>query len=581
MAASRAVRAGVFLVASASCTGNIGDSTHGLTSSGSSRSGAPSGTTSTGSAGAGNATTTGSSGGTRPPDGSACANLGISPGRAPLRRLNHTEYRNTIRDLLGETGPIVDSFPPDEEGLGFSNNADVLAVSGLLAENYMTAAETIAANAIPKLGTIQPCDTATKGEDACAKLVVQSFGRRTFRRPLTDAEVTRYLGLYTKGRTGAKYEDGISVVIQAMLQSPAFLYRVEDGAPAQPGQASVPLTSNEMATRLSYFLWQSMPDDKLFAAADANALETPEQLTAQAERMLQDSRAQQMPGTFHREWLELTHALQAPKAPMMYPAWTAQLAEDLFTESQTFVDQVFWTDGQLSSLIAAPYSFVNANVAKLYGADPPAGTGFSKVMLDPAKRAGILTQGTFLAAHANPDQTSPVRRGKFVREQLLCQPVPPPPNDVVVKPPDYDPTTSTRERFIQHEKEARCAGCHSAMDPLGFGLEAYDPIGAFRTMDGPHPVDAHGALTSTDVDGDFEGGVALAQKLAASTTFANCAVTQWFRYANGRADTDADACSLETIRAALAGSKNDMRTIPLAIVKSDAFRYRPLTGGAP
>jgi len=482
---------------------------------------------------------------------------------------------------LGETGPIVDSFPPDEVGLGFSNNADVLGVSALLAENYMTAAETIAANAIPRLGTIEPCDTVTKGEDACSKVVVQSFGRRTFRRPLTDAEVTRYLALYAKGRAGAKYEDGIAVVIQAMLQSPAFLYRVEDGVPAQPGQASVLLTSNEMATRLSYFLWASMPDDRLFAAADANALATPEQLGAQAERMLQDNRAKQMPGTFHREWLELTHALEAPKAPMMYPAWTPQLAADLFTESQTFVDQVFWTDGQLSSLIAAPYSYVNANVAKLYGADPPASTGFSKVMLDPTKRAGLLTQGTFLAAHANPDQTSPVRRGKFVREQLLCQPVPPPPNDVVVKPPDYDPTTSTRDRFIQHEKEARCAGCHAAMDSIGFGLEAYDAIGAFRTMDGIHPVNAHGALTSTDVDGEFEGGVALAQKLAASTTVASCAVTQWFRFANGRGDTDADACSLETIRAALAAAGNDMRTIPLAIVKSDAFRYRPLTGGEP
>ncbi len=297
--------------------------------------------------------------------------------------------------------------------------------------------------------------------------------------------------------------------------------------------------------------------------------------------MMLDDRAKQMPGTFHREWLELTHALEAPKAPTMYPAWTPQLAADLFTESQTFVDQVFWTDGQLASLLAAPYSYVNANAAKLYGATAPSATTFTKVMLNPAERAGILTQGTFLASKANPDQTSPVRRGKFVREQLLCQPVSPPPNDIVVKPPDYDPTKSTRERYIQHETEARCASCHSAMDFIGFGFEGYDAIGAHRTQDGPHPVDATGKLTLTDVDGDFDGAVALAQKLAKSADVQNCTVTQWFRFATGRAEGTSDACSLETIKNELVAHQNDMRVIPEAIVKSDAFRYLPLTGGAP
>ena len=432
-----AIVAGAMLMLGAACTGNIGNPA-GIR-------GAP-GSTGTGATGTGSLPTTGSGGtggGPEPPPGSACATLGINPGRAPLRRLNLTEYRNTVRDLLGETGPIVDHFPPNEEGLGFSNNADAQFVSGLLAENYMTAADTMATHAIAKLNAIQPCDTASKGEDACARSFVQNFGRRAFRRPLNDAEVTRFVGLYGVGRMGGTYEEGISVVLQAMLQSPNFLYRVEDGVAPQPGQTVVPLSPHEVASRMSYFLWGTMPDAALFAAADANALATPAQHEAQAKRMMQDDRAKQMPGTFHREWLELTHALEAPKVPTMYPTWTPQLAADLFTESQMFVDQIFWTDGQLSSLIAAPYSFVNSSVAKLYGATAPAGTAFTKVMLNPAERAGILTQGTFLASHANPDQTSPVRRGKFVREQLLCQPVPLPPNDVVVKPPDYDPNTST------------------------------------------------------------------------------------------------------------------------------------------
>lgn len=569
-----ALLAGAILLLGAACTGNIGNAAgQGGAARGSSTSGT--GTLPT------TPTTGAGSGGVRPPEGSACATLGVNPGRAPLRRLNHAEFRNTVRDLLGETGPIVDSFPPNEEGLGFSNNADAQFVSGLLAENYMTAAETMATHAIAKLDAIQPCDTVSKGEDACARLFVQNFGRRVFRRPLSDAEVTRFIGLYGLGRNGATYEEGISVVLQAMLQSPNFLYRVEDGVPPQPGQSVVLLTSFEMATRMSYFLWGTIPDAQLSSAADANALGTPPQLAAQAERMMKDERAKQMPGTFHREWLELTHALEAPKAPMMYPAWTPQLAADLFTESQTFVDQVFWTDGQLSSLLAAPYSFVNASVAQLYGAPAPAGTAFTKIMLDPSHRAGILTQGTFLASHANPDQTSPVRRGKFVREQLLCQPVPPPPNDIVIKVPDYDPNTSTRERFIQHETEARCASCHAVMDHIGFGFESYDAIGAYRTQDGPHPVDATGTLTLTDVDGDFDGAVALAHKLATSADVESCVVKQWFRFANGRAEVDADACSLEMIQKELVANQNDMRTLPSAIVKSDAFRYLPRTGGAP
>jgi hypothetical protein len=174
-----------------------------------------------------------------------------------------------------------------------------------------------------------------------------------------------------------------------------------------------------------------------------------------------------------------------------------------------------------------------------------------------------------------------VRRGKFVREQLLCQPVPPPPNDIVVKPPDYDPNTSTRERYTQHEKEARCASCHRVMDSIGFGFENYDAIGAYRTQDGPHMVDASGTLTATDVDGDFDGAVTLAKKLANSTDVATCVVTQWFRFASGRAEGEADACSLEMIRKELANHQGDLRSLPAAIVKSDAFRYLPLAQGGP
>src|SRR5260370_21611304 len=201
------------------------------------------------------------------------------------------------------------------------------------------------------------------------------------------------------------------------------------------------------------------------------------------------------------------------------------------------------------------------------------GMTYSKIMLDPTQRAGFLTQGTFLASHADPDQTSPVRRGKFVREQLLCQPVAPPPNDVVIMPPKVDPTVSTRNRFTQHETEPRCKACHSVMDPIGFGFEHYDPIGQWRTIDGPSAVDSTGTLAGTDVNAPFDGAVSLMTKLSTSTEVADSVATQWLRFATGRTETDADACTLQSIQEQFAAG-HDMRTLPLAIATSDAFRYR-------
>ena len=506
----------------------------------------------------------------------------IDPGRSPLRRLDRFEYNNTIHDLLGETTPYADTFPPDAQGGGFSNNADALVVSEVLAQSYGSAAESMATSAVTRLGSLYSCNVATTGEDGCAQLFITTFGKRAFRRPLTSAEATRFFALYTTGRTGGQFSDGISLVIEMMLQSPYFIYRPESGVATQAGGTAAPVTPYEMATRLSYFIWGSMPDDALFAAADAGALATPAQVTAQVQRMMQDGRAHQVVATFHREWLELANALDAAKAPTMFPNWSPQLASDLYGESSTFVEQVFWGDGDLATLLAAPYTYANQAVAQYYGVTAPAGATYTKTMLDPTERAGLLTQGTFLASHANPDQTSPVRRGKFVREQLLCQTMPPPPNGIVITPPPYDATTTTRNRFIAHETVALCKSCHTQMDPIGFAFEHYDSVGQWRTMDGPSAVDASGTLTGTDVDGPVEGAIALMQKLSTSTQVANCVATQWFRFANGRTETDADKCTLVSIEQQFTSSHKDMRALPIAIATSDAFRYRTASnGGSP
>jgi hypothetical protein len=290
--------------------------------------------------------------------------------------------------------------------------------------------------------------------------------------------------------------------------------------------------------------------------------------------MMQDNRTHQAVATFHREWLELVNALEAPKAAMMFPSWSPALAAALYGESSTFAEQVFWSDGALATLLTAPYTYANQAVAQYYGVTGPMGTAYSEIMLDPTQRAGVLTQGTFLASHAGPDQTSPVRRGKFVREQLLCQTVPPPPNDVVIMPPKYDATSTTRNRFVQHETEPRCKACHAAMDSIGFAFEHYDPIGQWRTMDGPSAVDSSGTLTGTDVNGSFDGAVSLITRLSTSTEIANCVATQWLRFASGRTETDADTCTLQSIEQQFASSHQDMRTLPMAVATSNAFRYR-------
>jgi hypothetical protein len=299
-------------------------------------------------------------------------------------------------------------------------------------------------------------------------------------------------------------------------------------------------------------------------------------------RMLQGDHTKQMVTQFHREWLLLPDVLSAEKPLSVNPDWTSQMAIDIFTESDTFVNKVFWNDGKLSTLFTAPYSYMNANVAAHYGMPAPAGTGFVKVDLDPTQRSGLLTLGAFLSGQAKPDQSSPILRGKFVREQILCEPVMPPPNDIIITPPMVTSDTSTRERFMMHENQILCATCHQLMDPIGFAFENFDATGMTRTMDGGKPVDTTGEVKfaiDPAVNGPFTNGVDLGKKLAGSAEVASCVSAQWFRWAMGRIEkTSDDACSLETVAKQFQASGNDMRTLPLAVMTTDAFRYRPAGG---
>src|ERR1700722_1902210 len=417
LAPLRILGPGVAIAAIAACVGSIGDGSDvGGGMGGMGGAGGPGGTSGTSMTQA------------------ACTTL--SPGATPLRRLTQGEYNNTVRDLLGDTSSPASALPPDQRRGDFSNTAVALTVSPLLAQSYETAAEALATTALGHLSTIVACDTTTTGEDACATQFVTTFGKRAFRRPLTTDEQSAFMALYETNRAGADYNNGIQSVIEAVLQSAPFLYRPEFGTVSLAQGTVVPLTSYEMASRLSYFLWGSMPDDMLFAAADANALTTADQIAAQATRLLADPKAHPAVSQFFSEWMGVDENANAPKDPTVYPSFTPQMVDAMQQETLAFADWAMWqSDAKLTTFLTAPVSFVNQALAPVYGLTNVTGDTVQQVQLDPTQRAGLITQAGVMAVLGKADRSSPVLRGEFIRDSLFCQPVAPPPQNIVITPP--------------------------------------------------------------------------------------------------------------------------------------------------
>lgn len=500
----------------------------------------------------------------------------ISPGPSPLRRLTNREFDNTVRDLLGDATAPGRDFAEAGEALGFDNNADILNVTDLLAEQYMHAAEGLAERATADLPRFVGCDAA---KDDCVRAFVERFGQRAFRRPLTAQELDRLVAFNGANRAVTDTRTAVQMTVQAMLQSPHFLYRVELGVPSA-GAAWVPLTDWEMASRLSYLVWGSMPDEQLFAAAGAGKLRTKEQVLAQAERMLADPKARDMIVDFHDQWLRLRDIDTLDKNTTVYPSYRPELRPLWRRETEEFVTRtVLDENGSFATLLTANHTYLNGELAAFYGVGGPTGDAWTKVPLDPKRSTGFLTHAGHLAALSKPNQSSPVHRGKFVREQILCQQLPPPPPNVDVTPPELDPTLTTRQRFAEHSKNAACKGCHHLMDPMGLGFEHYDGVGKWRDDEGGLAIDDSGRVEDADLaDPAFQGAPALAAKLAASTQVQHCVTSQWFRYAFGRAETDADACALQTVRDRFAATGGNVKALILALTQTDTFMVRPSGG---
>jgi hypothetical protein len=541
--------------------GVAGDSGEGGTGAGS---GGASGGGSGGSGGSGQGGTSGDD----PTAPSTCTELAI--GATPLQRIGRAQYANSVRDIL-KVAVEQTRLPEDEKYGAFDGNV-VVPITDLVLEQYVSAAEAAARSALPEIEALVPCDRAANGDAECATRFIEAFGRRAYRRPLEAEETARYEELYGLF-AGKGYPDALRVIAQTMLQSPSFLYRVELLPTAATSGAIEPLDAYELASRLSFFLLSTTPDDELLDAAQSGELVDGAMLMAQADRLLEDERFADTLGSFHLQWLELTRVSSLSRDEELFPDYTAELGAAMREETLRFVDYVIREgDARFETLLTAPYSFPSEPLLPIYGIEQSDVNADGPTMLE--HRAGILTQPSFLAAHAHYNQTSPVQRGKVIIRNVLCQALPDPPPNVNATPPDPSPDATTRERLAEHQNDDSCKGCHRGIDGIGLGLENFDAIGRYRTMESGQEIDVRGTIVGTDQEGDFEGALELAERIASSRDAQRCMTTQWMRFALGRPDTRADKCTIDALAAGFADGGGDIRALLRGIVASDAFRSK-------
>ncbi|MFE8603261.1 DUF1592 domain-containing protein [Archangium violaceum] len=503
------------------------------------------------------------------PDNPACPGP-RDPGRVTLHRLNRAEYDNTVRDLLGDTTRPARDFPADDHGYGFDNNADVLSLGPLLMEKYGAAAEKLAEASWPRVRTCTP-DPADPLP--CARLILEPFARRAWRRPVTPTEVDRLLAFLPLARAhGEGFDAGMKLALRAVLLSPHFLYRVElDPDPAST--APHPLNAHELASRLSYFLWSSMPDEALLAAADAGTLRNPEELERQVRRMLADPKAEALVDNFAGQWLYTRALDELHPDPHLYP-FDDSLREAMRQETRLVFREFLLGDHPAKDLLDANFTYVNDRLARHYGLPPPGTSQMTRVDLSAhPERAGLFGQGSILAVTSHPDRTSPVKRGLWVLEQLLCKAPPPPPPNVEGLPPPVDPSMGIKQRMARHSSDPTCSGCHQLMDPIGYGLENFNPVGAWRQKEevSGAQVDPSGELPGGV---RFKDGVELRTLLESDPGLERCIAQHLLTYGLGRGPTSADACTLDDIASKARTSGGRLSDLILSVIRSEAFTSR-------
>ena len=505
-----------------------------------------------------------------------------------MRRLTHTQYNNTVADLLGDQTRPANRFPPEDFIGGFKNQAEGQSISPLLAEAYGDAAEKLARSAFlggDSRGLI-PCEYSSRNDTECRGRFVREFGSKAFRRPLTEAEIGRFEQLFARqARRTNEFLDGARVVTEAMLQSPSFLFL----ASAKPSQDK-PGRSFAVASRLSYFLWNTMPDEELLRAAAARELTSPEQA---ARRMLNDPRARLAMEDFLEQWMRFDRVLETIRYRRLFPEFNSELAAAMTEETKRLFSHLVWEDKNFMELYSAGYGFLSSDLAALYGfAAPPEEFAMVAFPSEPG-RAGVLGQATFLTLTSKPDDTSPTERGLFVREHFLCQNVPPPPPGVNSNLPpvtDAKPVTN-RERLSLHMSNEACVSCHRLIDPIGFGFENYDAIGRYRAKhllkifptreEQKNKIKTEATEYELEIDpsakvqgfagSEFSTPKELGQILAANAVCQKCVVRQLFRYALGRHETGADRPAIDALYEDFRKSGFLFQELILCLVKSETF----------
>ncbi|WP_230467121.1 DUF1592 domain-containing protein [Lujinxingia vulgaris] len=626
-----------------------------------------------------------------------CEAADLDPGPGYARRLTHQEYIWSIHDILGvDLSAWRESLPRESYVDGFKNTAWGLIVSGRHVEVYAHLAQVATAALSSDHRWLRHLSVCEETQERCARTFVEEAGLELFRRPLSDDEVRRFAALFSQESTP---REGARLVVEAMLQAPQFLYRLESdrydgalgaaalkdpdalkgplasegisaplnlksgtyrvsvalandapypivvslgvgdahrevrvapfrttrlglqlepttsetsalrlvaepegritGAPVAPRVIHVevlgPLTSGvgsgddptydvrplsgfEMASRLSYFIWHSAPDRALLDAAERGELNEAEGVARWARTMLGDPRARRAFKSYLAEWLHLDTLATVERSPERFPDFSDALIDDMrleienFSQAIAFDDQADWL-----SIFEARFSYLTPRLAGYYGIEAPAAPDQPTYFSDESPRGGLLTQGALLTASTSNDTTSPVKRGIFVRERFLCQSVPSPASNAVMQAAPDTEGMSTRERLQRHSDDPSCNFCHRAADPIGFGLEAFDATGRYRSVDDTgHPLDVRGAITQSPYERDtlhFEGARQLGELLAQSEDAERCMVEQMYQYALGRPSAEIDRCTLNAIIDEARSQGRSYTDIIVAIVSSDAFRH--------
>jgi mono/diheme cytochrome c family protein len=536
------------------------------------------------------------------------------PGRVTLRRLNRVEFANTVRDLFGIALDASAELPADDVGYGFDNIGDVLSVSPLLVEKYLRAARRIAEEATkegsPGRTRLGLPPTAGSASDEEVRRAAEGLAARAHRRPPLPEDLARLAKLLSEERAaGGSAEDALRLAIEALVLSPRFLFRVEadlegglsgdadstsdrlpDRMPDRVPEAASDRESKhvsqgatdrvrdldgyELASRLSYFLWSSMPDDALFDAAQKGELADPAVLEAQALRLLRDPRASALVGGFASQWLQVGRLEKSAPDPKLFPGFDKDLEHSMRKETELFAAYVIGEDRSVLDFLDGDYSFLDERLARHYGIEGVTGPEFRRVALGGSARGGVLTHGSVLVATSNPTRTSPVKRGKWVLEVLLGAPPPPPPPDVPELPEKAADggAATVRERLERHRVDPACAGCHARMDPLGFGLENFDASGAWREKDGETALDVAGELP----DGrKFQGPRELKAILREEADQFRRAISErLLTYALGRGVTAKDEAALRGIVEELRKGGDRFSALVRAVARSEPFRRR-------